>query len=72
MPWPFYATHPQPQGKYQAPGGGPPEARLNRYRGRYAEAESRYGPKPNVNDAVQAYVALARQAGMKPTEMALR
>ena len=29
------------QGKYQAPGGGPPEARLNRYKRRYAEAESR-------------------------------
>ena len=25
--------------------------RLNRYRGRYAEAESRYGPKPNVHEA---------------------
>ncbi len=25
--------------------------RLNKYRGRYAEAESRYGPKPNMREA---------------------
>lgn len=31
-------------GKYHLPGpGAPPEARLNLYRGRYGEAESRYG-----------------------------
>ena len=30
------------QGKYLAPGGGPLGARLNKYKGRYAEAESRY------------------------------
>jgi hypothetical protein len=29
-------------GKYFAPGGAPPTARLNLYRGRYAEAEGRY------------------------------
>jgi N-acetyltransferase 10 len=29
------------QGKYLAADGGPPEARLNKYKGRYAEAESR-------------------------------
>jgi len=58
-------------GKYLQ-GGGPPQARLNRYRGRYAEAESRYGPKPNVREAVAAYCTLAQQAGMSPTEMAIR
>ncbi len=52
--------------------GGPPDARLNRYKGRYAEAESRYGPKPNVQAAVQAYVKLARECGMSPTELAIR
>lgn len=30
------------QGKYLAADGGPAEARLNKYKGRYAEAESRY------------------------------
>ncbi|GLI69759.1 hypothetical protein VaNZ11_014439 [Volvox africanus] len=59
-------------GKYQAPGGGPPSARLNRYRGRYAEAESRYGPKSNVQEAVAAYCALAAEAGLSPVQMALR
>ncbi|GIM12126.1 hypothetical protein Vretimale_15505, partial [Volvox reticuliferus] len=59
-------------GKYQVPGGGPPAARLNRYRGRYAEAESRYGPKPNVREAVAAYCALAAEAGLSPAQMALR
>ena len=108
------------QGKYHEPPGAPPEARLNRYKKRYAEAESRcvqwksrdaccvlfprrtakpsllqavhrnltqnlvqprpslgccccrYGMRPNVNAAVTAYSALARSAGMLPTEMALR
>lgn len=66
--FPFHA----PQGKYLAPNGGPPGARLNRYRGRYAEAESRYGPKPNVREAVRAYVDIAARYGMSPTELALR
>jgi len=64
-------TH-APAGKYLAPGGGPPEARLNRYRGRYAEAESRYGPKPNVAEAVAAYAALAAEWGLSPAALALR
>jgi hypothetical protein len=55
-----------------APGGGPAEARLNRYKGRYSEAESRYGPKPNVREAVREYCILARQYGMAPTELAIR
>jgi hypothetical protein len=60
------------QGKYLAPGGGPPQARLNRYRGRYAEAESRYGPRPNLAEATAAYAALAADAGLAPAELALR
>lgn len=55
-----------------APDGGPPGARLNRYRGRYAEAESRYGPRPNVVSAVAAYAALAADVGLSPTALALR
>lgn len=58
-------------GKYLA-SGGPPAARLNKYKGRYAEAESRYGPKPNVKDAVSAYAALARENGMTPAALAMK
>ena len=58
-------------GKYAA-GGGPPTARLNKYKGRYAEAESRYGPRPDVVAAVDAYAAVAREAGLSPLELALR
>ena len=43
-----------------------------RYKGRYAEAELRYGPKPNVRDAVAAYCWLAGESGMGPVELALR
>eukprot|EP00238_Polyblepharides_amylifera_P001683 CAMPEP_0196572480 /NCGR_PEP_ID=MMETSP1081-20130531/2533_1 /TAXON_ID=36882 /ORGANISM="Pyramimonas amylifera, Strain CCMP720" /LENGTH=361 /DNA_ID=CAMNT_0041889823 /DNA_START=130 /DNA_END=1215 /DNA_ORIENTATION=- len=40
--------------------GGPPEARLNRYKGRYAEAESRYSlNRPNLMDAVAKYAEVA-------------
>ena len=58
------------QGKYLS--GGPREARLNKYRGRYAEAESRYGNKSNTVKAVQAYVDLAHEAGMSPAALAIR
>jgi hypothetical protein len=40
-------------GKYLTPDGGPPDARLNLYRGCYAEAECRYSlSKPNVIPAI--------------------
>ena len=57
-------------GKYLGEAG--PDARLIKFKGRYAEAESRYGPKPNVQDAVQAYVDLAEQFCMSPVELAVR
>lgn len=60
------------QGKYLSPNGGPKEARLNKYKGRYGEAESRYGPRPNVTAAVQAYATLAKETGVCPTALALR
>ncbi|KAK9856101.1 hypothetical protein WJX84_005029 [Apatococcus fuscideae] len=59
-------------GKYLAADGGPPEARLNRYKGRYAEAESRYGPRPSLQRAVSAYAALAQETGIAPVELAIR
>lgn len=39
---------------------------------RYAEAESRYGPRPEVQAAVTAYCEIAQESGMSPTELALR
>lgn len=59
-------------GKYLAKDGGPKEARLNKYKGRYAEAESRYGLRPNVAAATRAYADLAQQSGMTPAALALR
>jgi hypothetical protein len=62
----------QQKGKYHQPGGGPPEARLNRYRGRYAEAEARYAPRAPLVAAVGAYCDIAARHGMAPAELALR
>jgi N-acetyltransferase 10 len=60
-------------GKYLAPGGAGPRARLTLYAGRYAEAEGRYSlGSPNVRDAVAAYAELARRHGMAPEALALR
>lgn len=59
-------------GKYLTPGGGPRGARLNRYKGRYAEAESRYGARPAVVAAVRRYCALAGDEGMSAAELAMR
>lgn len=66
------APGPWAQGKYLEPGGGPPGARLNRYKGRYAEAESRYGARPPVVEAVRKYCELAAQEGIAPAELAIR
>jgi aryl-alcohol dehydrogenase-like predicted oxidoreductase len=61
-------------GKYMSgPQGAPPEARLNKYRGRYAEAEMRYAfDKPGLMGAVRSYVDLAREIGITPAALALR
>jgi aryl-alcohol dehydrogenase-like predicted oxidoreductase len=59
-------------GKYLGGACQDPEARLVKFKGRYAEAESRYGPKPNVYDAIAAYVKLAEKHHMSPVELALR
>lgn len=48
------------------------DARLIKFKGRYAEAESRYGPKPNVYKAIEAYVSMAQTHDMTPVELALR
>ena len=53
-------------------GGGLPTARLNRYKGRYAEGEGRYGPTHARDHAVLGYVKVARQHSIEPLELALR
>jgi aryl-alcohol dehydrogenase-like predicted oxidoreductase len=59
-------------GKYLDPfQSDDPKARLNKYKGRYGEAESRYGPRPNVMRAVRAYCDLAKELGMSPVELAI-
>lgn len=54
--------------------GGPPLARLNRYREEYAEEGRRYARAPRVREAVRDYVAIARRHGLKGggAELALR
>jgi aryl-alcohol dehydrogenase-like predicted oxidoreductase len=53
--------------------GGPPEARLNYYRGRYSEAEQRYERTTKVTEAVHLYADLALQCDMaSPVELAIR
>ena len=49
------------------------EYRLNKYKGRYAEAEMRYCPeRERVRLAVASYVRLARDLGRTPVELALQ
>ncbi|KAH7316214.1 hypothetical protein KP509_21G083100 [Ceratopteris richardii] len=59
-------------GKYCRSDGGPSDARLNLYKGKYAEAEGRYNlSKPNVLPAVEAYFDIAQQYNMSPVALAL-
>lgn len=59
-------------GKYLSPYGGPSDARMNLFRGRYSEGESRYKLfSPDVIEAVKEYVDLARNYGLSPTSLAI-
>eukprot|EP00250_Pteridium_aquilinum_P007904 c17524_g1_i1 orf=160-1245(+) len=59
-------------GKYCGKDGGPSNARLNLYKGQYAEAECRYNlRKPNVMPAVKAYVEIAQQHNLSPVALAI-
>ncbi|CAM6121783.1 unnamed protein product [Calypogeia fissa] len=52
--------------------GGSKDARLNLYKGRYAEAECRYNfSKPNLIPAVSAYIEIARKYGISPVALAI-
>lgn len=62
-------------GHYRAIGGrwvDHADRRMVRYRRRYAEAESRYGPRPNVVRALARYQEVADECGLSLAEMSLR
>ncbi|KAJ4805222.1 NAD(P)-linked oxidoreductase superfamily protein [Rhynchospora pubera] len=59
-------------GKYFSSGGTPPDARLNIFRGRYSEGESRYKlSDPVVKAAVLEYVRIAKNYGISPASLAI-
>lgn len=59
-------------GKYLSDYGGSSQFRLNKYRGRYAEAECRYSmAKPNVLPAIKAYVEIAQRHNLSPVALAI-
>ena len=58
--------------KYYSRVGGGAGARLNKYKGRYAEAEGRYPVgNQNVRGAVEGYAEIARRWGLTPVELSL-
>jgi len=59
-------------GKYLSSNGESSLYRLNKYRGRYAEAECRYSmAKPNVLPAIRAYVEIAQRHNLSPVALAI-
>nr|XP_017249968.1 PREDICTED: protein tas-like isoform X1 [Daucus carota subsp. sativus] len=59
-------------GKYLSPDKGPNDARLNLFRGRYSEGESRYNlSKTIIKEATKAYVAIAKKYDIHPVSLAI-
>ncbi|XP_021279991.1 uncharacterized protein LOC110413484 isoform X3 [Herrania umbratica] len=59
-------------GKYFAADGGPPDARLNLFRGRYLEGESRYNLTRNMlKAATMEYLGIAKKYGLHPISLAI-
>ncbi|XP_058200256.1 uncharacterized protein LOC131315168 isoform X2 [Rhododendron vialii] len=59
-------------GKYFLPNGGPSDARLNLFKGRYSEGESRYNlSSPIVQKATEAYLDIAGKYGLHPVSLAV-
>ncbi|KAK1398959.1 putative aldo/keto reductase, NADP-dependent oxidoreductase domain-containing protein [Heracleum sosnowskyi] len=59
-------------GKYLSPDKGPTDARLNLFRGRYSEGESRYNlSKTIIKEATEAYVAIAEKYDIHPVSLAI-
>lgn len=59
-------------GKYLSPDGGPAEARLNLFRGKYAEGESRYSlSRSTVKKATDLYVNIAKKYCIHPVSLTM-
>ncbi|GAB4841204.1 hypothetical protein Ancab_021949 [Ancistrocladus abbreviatus] len=59
-------------GKYFSGDGGPADARLNRFRGRYSEGESRYDlSKAVIKAASKEYLGIAAKYGLHPVSLAI-
>ncbi|XXG54290.1 hypothetical protein AAC387_Pa03g2212 [Persea americana] len=59
-------------GKYFLRGGGPPDARMNLFKGRYSEGESRYNlSNATVKSAAKAYLEIAEKYGIHPVSLAI-
>ncbi|KAD3336619.1 hypothetical protein R6Q59_028302 [Mikania micrantha] len=59
-------------GKYLLPDGGADDARLNLFRGRYSEGESRYNlSNPTIREATKAYISIAEHYDIHPVSLAI-
>ncbi|KAF5731494.1 hypothetical protein HS088_TW18G00172 [Tripterygium wilfordii] len=59
-------------GKYFSHDGSPADARLNLFKGRYLEGESRYNlSKKIIKDATLEYLGIARKYGLHPVSLAI-
>ncbi|XP_021993361.1 protein tas isoform X1 [Helianthus annuus] len=59
-------------GKYLLPDGGAADARLNLFRGRYSEGESRYNlSNPTIREAIKAYISIAERYDIHPVSLAI-
>ncbi|KAM5563865.1 hypothetical protein ABKV19_018473 [Rosa sericea] len=59
-------------GKYFSPEGGPSDARLNLFRGKYSEGESRYNlSNPSIRAASMEYIHIAEKYGLHPVSLAI-
>ncbi|XP_020254745.1 uncharacterized protein LOC109831755 [Asparagus officinalis] len=59
-------------GKYLSENGGPSDARMNLFRGRYSEGESRYNlSNVTIKEAVKEYVNIAEKYNLSPACLAI-
>ncbi|XP_058731623.1 uncharacterized protein LOC131603345 isoform X1 [Vicia villosa] len=59
-------------GKYLSPGNGPPDARLNLFKGKYSEGESRYSlSNKAIHAATREYLDVAKTYGLHPVSLAI-
>lgn len=57
---------------YSSDDGGPPDARMNLFKGRYSEGESRYNlQNPKMKAAVKEYVKISAKHGISPAILAV-